>query len=74
MGKTTSYQDPMELPTFISNKKQMSKNRSVITQAIRDRKIATRKGWEALANRYLAVKHKWLAHIFLKVSCSIIAP
>lgn len=62
-GNKAVYQDPRELPSYEINLKTIQRNRHIITKEIRQRKLARRKAWEQLSNTYLAIQHKWNAHI-----------
>ena len=44
-------------------KQRMTRQRSAITQVIRQRKLAQRHAWEELAQRYLVGQHKWRRHV-----------
>jgi len=62
-SKSTSYKKPCELPSYQTNVDTMRRNRHVITQVLRSRKLARRRAWDDLADGYLAVQHKWSAHV-----------
>jgi hypothetical protein len=57
------YSQPEESIYFQENIKSMKKIRPTVMNVIRNKKLATVRSLEILADKYLEVQHKWNAHI-----------